>query len=362
MNPHTDEVLEGLRPRMKAARVTHVRRMMACLAMVPILGLSAVAMAADEPTFEAAGNGEEGADAPDVDLSDIGDAGGDVADNDDTSGNDETGDDGDEPKEPQEQTKVLSLGPLGEAEVVIEADGAFELAHADLGEGWEVYSIDVTDDGIRIVVKKGNVVKVITITQGFHDELQVDISDLVIPTTTTTTTTVPYELPPVVTDRFTATVEGRGSFIVEREGETLWVGNVSPNEGCDYDIVKGEGWKVYVGSTNGEWVWYGKALINESGEVELHFWDEEPPFEPIYQWVEVPEVGAVQFKLWSDGLVYVKNWETGEGFGFYDYNGGDPAEVAKVDFEGEGALWIVEAWGNENGDELVWSVTDASPE
>ncbi len=59
MNPHTDEVLEGLRPRMKAARVTHVRRMMACLAMVPILGLSAVAMVADEPTFEAAGNGEE---------------------------------------------------------------------------------------------------------------------------------------------------------------------------------------------------------------------------------------------------------------------------------------------------------------
>ncbi len=39
---------------------------------------------------------------------------------------------------------MLSLGPLGEAEVVIEADGAFELAHADLGEGWEVYSVDST--------------------------------------------------------------------------------------------------------------------------------------------------------------------------------------------------------------------------
>ena len=38
MNPHTDEVLEGLRPRMKAARIAHVRRMMACLAMVPIIG------------------------------------------------------------------------------------------------------------------------------------------------------------------------------------------------------------------------------------------------------------------------------------------------------------------------------------
>ena len=47
MNPHTDEILEGLRPRMKAARVAHVRRMMACLAMVPILGVGAVAMAAD---------------------------------------------------------------------------------------------------------------------------------------------------------------------------------------------------------------------------------------------------------------------------------------------------------------------------
>ncbi|GJM37977.1 MAG: hypothetical protein DHS20C19_13440 [Acidimicrobiales bacterium] len=371
MNPHTDEILEGLRPRMKAARVGHVRRMIACLAMVPILGLGAAAMAADgadQPATETAHDGGDDADAPDHDLPDIGDADGDVHDapeSDDTDGDDDDGTDGDDTPEPvvaEEETKVLSLGPLGAAEVAVDGDG-FELLHTDLVAGWEIYSIDLTDDGIRIVIKKGDVIKIITIFEGVRDELQVDVSDLVIPTTTTTTTTttVKYDEPEPVVDRFEVVVEGKGSFIVEREGETLWVGNVSPNEGYDHDIIQGEGWKVYVGFTNGEWIWYGKALINDFGEVELHFWDEAPPFEPIYQWVEVEGVGAVKFKLWSDGLVYVKEWELAEGIGFWDYNQGSPAEIAKIDFEGDGILWIVEAWGNEEGG-LSVSKTNQSPE
>jgi len=365
MNPHTDEVLEGLRPRMQTARVAHVRRMIACLAIVPLVGFGAVAMAADTadpPAIETADGAPDNNDAPEVGLPDIGEAGGDVADVpvDETDEPDET-DKTDET--PEEQTKVLSLGPLGSAEVS-ETEGGFELLHTDLIEGWEIVQIDVTDDGIVLIIKKGDSLKVITITDGVRDEIDVQIDDLIIPTTTTTTTTTttaPPEPPEVIVDRFTVTVEGKGSFIVEREGETLWVGNVTANEGYDYDVVQGEGWKVWVRFTNGEWNWFGKALINDNGDVETHFWDEEPPFEPIYQWVEVPEVGAVKFKLWSDGLVYVKEWETGECCGFYDYNGGEPSEVAKVDFEGEGMLWIVEAWGNEDGG-LSYSVTDYSPE
>ena len=45
MNPHTDEILEALRPRMRTARVAHVRRLVAGLLIVPILGAGAAAMA-----------------------------------------------------------------------------------------------------------------------------------------------------------------------------------------------------------------------------------------------------------------------------------------------------------------------------
>lgn len=371
MNPHTDEILEGLRPRMQSARVAHVRRMVACVAMVPLLGFGAVAMAADgtdEPAIETADGAPTDDGAPEVDLPDIG-----TADDERDGSIDEDDEilaasiDDDDDEEPEDETRVLSLGALGSAEVA-ETEGGFELLHTDLVEGWEIVDVDVTDDGIVIIIKKGDSLKVVTITDGVRDEVDVKVEDLLFPTTTTTTTSTTTTAPPepsepseVITDRFTVTVEGRGSFIVEREGETLWVGNVTPNPGYDYEVVKAEGWKVWVKFTNGEWNWFGKALINDHGEVEQYFWDEEPPFEPIYQWVEVPEVGAVKFKLWSDGLVYVKEWELAEGYGFWDYNEGSPAEVAKIDFEGEGSLWIVEAWRNEEGG-LSYSITDASPE
>jgi len=360
MTPHSGEILDGLRPRMRKARVAHVRRMMAGLALVPLIGFGAVAMAADtaaDPELDVAGSGElDSPLAPKVDLPDIGDG--------DSAENETPVEEVDEA--PVKETKVLSLGPLGNAEAV-ETDGGFELLHADLVGGWEVHSVVVTDDGIVLVIKMGDSMKVITITDGVRDEVDVEVSDLVIPTTTTialpTTTTVKKHEPeptPTVVDRFEVVVPERGRFIVERDGDKLFVGDVTANDHYEYHIEKAEVWKVYVKFTNGDWVWYGKTLINDNGEVEQHFWDEESPFEPIFQWVEIADVGAVKFKLWSDGKVYVKEWQPAEGFGFYDYNGGEPSDVAKVDFEGDGVVWVVEAWGNEEGD-LIWSTTDASP-
>jgi hypothetical protein len=376
MNPQNEEILEGLRPRMQAARIAHVRRMIAGLFMVPLIGFGAIAMAAettDEPGLETAGDdgataGLAPAAAPEqTDPPDIGEADGDIAPA-DSAGAPTTTDAPDEvdDPEPEEQTKVLSLGPLGEAEVV-ETDDGFELLDTKLESGWEVLEVEVTDDGIVVAVTNGDVIKLINITPGVRNEIDVRITDLIIPTTTTTTapppppstTEKPREEPPAIVDRFVVDVSGKGTFVVERDGDTLWAGNVQPNEGLEGDVQVAEGWKVVVKFTNGEWNWYAKVLINDAGEVEQYFWDEQAAAEPIYQWVEVPGVGAVQFKLWSDGLVYVKNWETSPGYGFYDYNGGAGAEVGKIDFEGEGVLWIVEAWKNADGG-LSWSTTDAT--
>ena len=366
MNPHTDEVLEGLRPRMHTARVAHVRRMLAGLALVPLIGVGAVAVAAGgngTPASETAdGAPRDGDVAPDVARPDIGTAT-DLVGADEGGG--ERGATEVTEKSPEAETKVLDLGPLGTA-LISQSDGAFEFLHADLVAGWEVVRVDVTDAGIVIVVRKADALKVVTISAGVRDEIDVRIDDFVFPTTTTTTTTSTTTTakpspPPVTVDRFTVTVDGKGSFVVERQGGTLWVGEVSPNPGYDHEILQGEGPKVSVRFTNGEWVWYGKALINDAGEVEQHFWDEAPPFEPIYQWVEVPGVGAVKFKLWSDGLVYVKEGNPADGYGFSDHHQGQPAEVARVDFEGVGGHWTVEAWRNDDGG-LSYTVTDASTE
>lgn len=372
MNPQADDILEGLRPRMRTARVAHVRRLMAGIAMVPLIGFGAVAMAAgpaEEPSIETAESPDrEGDERQTVDLPDIGEADEDTASEDvaekdstETHSDSEADVAEDEKAEPADETKVLSLGPLGEAKV-LDSDGELELLDTDLESGWEVVNVEVGDDGIIVIIKKGDSIKIVTISNGVRGEVDVKVTDFFFPTTTTapptTTTEKHVEQPPVV-DRFVVEVPGKGSFVVEREGETLWVGNVEANEGYDYEIQQGEGWKVWVKFTNGEWNWYGKALINDHGEVEQHFWDEEPPFEPIHQWVEVPGVGAVKFSLSGDGLVTVKNWETAEGFGFWDYNQGEPAEIGKIDFEGEGVLWIVEAWRNEEGG-LSWSTTDAT--
>lgn len=371
MNPSNEEILEGLRPRMRQARVAHLRRLLAGLAVVPILGLGAVAMAADggdAPATETAGGGShDGGDAPDepaVDLPDIGEAGGDEAPEKkepepDPAPEPEKDED---PEEPEEQTKVLSLGELGVAEVAETGEG-LELVRTEMVEGWEIVSIDIVEDEIQIVVIRGDKIKMVVITPGVRDEIQARVIDVIIPTTTTTTTTTAKPKPEPVVERFVVEVPGKGAFVVEREGGTLWLGNVEVNEGLDYVVVKAEGPKVWVTFTNGEWKWHGKAFIDEQGKTQIHIWDEpaEVVVEPVYQWVEVGGVGAVQFKLHSNGLIQVVNSETAECCGFYDYNGGAKAEVGKVDFEGEGTLFIVEAWGTESR-EIVWEIADLSPE
>ena len=369
-----EEILEQLRPRMRAARIGHVRRLIAGLAIVPVLGFGAVAMAAngsEVPTTETASGIAESDAAPAVDLPEIGESAGDTAPDEapDVDGDDEDTTFDDEVAVPVTTTTLrvddgvyeVGLGALGWAEIEELDDGSFKVLSSDLVEGWEVVSAEFVDGKLVITITNGEQIKAITIKPGVRDELSVIIDEVIIPTTTTTTRKPPpVEPPPVVTDRIVVEVPGKGSFVVEREGETLFLGNVQPNEGYTYDIIKAEGWKVYVAFTDGSWIWYGKALINDDGVIEQHFWDEQKLPDPVYQWVEIPGVGAARFKLYNS-QIWVKALEAGEGFGAYDYNQGQPAATAKVDFEGEGALWIIDVWINEAG-EMAWSTTNASPE
>ena len=367
-NRDHDEILDALRPRMRHARIAHLRRLIAGLAVVPLLGIGAAAMAAsgaDEPDAQTASGSDAdgGGEVPDVALPDIGDAGGDEASAPEETvapDGDEDTDETDADVSSDEQTKVLSLGPLGSAEVTGTEDGGLELVHTDLVEGWRIVSIEVEDGKIVIVVTNGDKLKMITIAPGVRNEIDVRVVDVVIPPPPTTTTTTVKPPPGPVVDRFVVQVPGKGSFVVEREGETLFLGAVSPNEGYDYDVHMGEGWKVSVSFTDGRWRWYAKALINDDDRVELLFWDEEVLPEPVFQWVEVPAVGAVKFKLYHDGLIYVKEWVS-ECCGFNDYNEDVPGETAKVEFKGDGILWIIEVWKNGDGG-MSWSTTDLSPE
>ena len=353
MNDNTDQILEQLRPRLREARVSHVRRLGVALAVVPILGFGAVALASptsDDSTSVVASGANDGSPDQNDDLpnTDIGEAGGDAAE---ASAEEGSSDDGGQEangggpsNEAADGVFSLELENYGNAEVEIDDDGV-KLVEMDESEGWELIAFETTDDGVlKLVVKKGDTIKVITVASGLWDEIVIEVTDFDIPTTTTTRKHEPEPTPNVV-DRIVVEVSPAGSFVVEREGEILWGGNVQPNEGFDYDIIQAEGWKVHVVFWDGELLYHGKAWINDDGVLKTSTWIEEPQpeCEPVYQWVET-DGGSVKFKL-CDGQVTVKELAPAEGFGSYIYyEGGDGA---KVDFEGEGALYIVEAWAAE---------------
>jgi hypothetical protein len=357
MNEHTpqtdtDVILEQLQPRMRSARIAHVRRLIGGVALVPLLAVGAAAMSSagsDAPEIETAHTTTEDT-VPDVKLPDIGDAGGDEVE----GGNDKVEEVATTTTTaaPDDVVHAVDLGELGTAEVEETIEGEFKVLSYGLAEGWEVISAEFDGDYLIVVIAKGDLKKEITIKPGLRDEISVIIEE-VIPPTTTTAKPEPKPVPPVIVDRFVVEVPGKGSFVVEREGSTLWAGNVTANEGYTYDVIKAEGWKVYVGFSDGSHVWYAKALINDNNEVEIHHWDEAIAPEPVYQWVEIGGVGAAQFKL-ADGQIYVKELAPSAGFGAWDYNQGAPGTTAKVDFEGEGQIWFIDVWINEAGD-MAWT-------
>lgn len=364
MNEHTpqtetDAILEQLRPRMRSARVGHVRRLIGGVALVPLLAVGAAAMTSSDgggAEIETAHSAPEDT-VPDVELPDIGDADGDEAESVAAEVTDATTTTKapTTTAAPDEVVHAVDLGELGTAEVEETIEGEFKVLSYGLSEGWEVISAEFDGDHLVVVIANGDLEKEITIKPGLRDELSVIVEEIIPPTTTTEKPPPPptTEKPAVIVDRFVVEVPGKGSFVVEREGGTLWAGNVTVNEGYTYDVIKAEGWKVYVGFSNGEHIWYGKALINDNNEVEIHHWDEPIAPEPVYQWVEIGGVGAAKFKLY-DGQIWVKELAPGAGFGAWDYNQGAPGVTAKVDFEGEGVIWFIDIWIDENGD-MAWN-------
>ena len=361
----TDMILERLQPRMRAARVGHVRRLIGGVALVPLLAVGAAAMASSDgdPVETETAHSAPEAVAPDIELPDIGDAGGDEAGINEGSDTNED-DEADAPATvaapamtaaPDDVVYTVDLGEFGSAQVEETDDGGFAVLSYGLTEGWEVVSAEFDGEHLVVVIANGDLKKEITIKPGLRDELSVIVEEIIPPTTTTEKPPPPptTEKPHVIVDRFVVEVPGKGSFVVEREGDTLWAGNVTVNEGYEYDIIKAEGWKVYVGFTNGEHIWYGKALINDRGDVEIHHWDEPDVPDPVYQWVEIGGVGAAKFKL-HDGQIWVKELAPAEGFGAWDYNQGAPGVTAKVDFEGEGVIWFIDVWINGDGN-MEWT-------
>ena len=376
-----DHVLDGLRHRMRTARIRHVRFLGAVIAVVPLMGLGAVAFAQDgtgESISVASAGADDGPDdvADDGIGTDIGDADGDQqapaaegeeADDQADADVGESGkvaDEGAEPIEPEDTVHEVDVATYGVVKVLVGADG-LALIEALISEPWEFLGAETNDDGdLVIAVSDGETIKLITIGEGLWDEFHVRFDEFVVPTTTVKPEPRPEPRPepdpeprpePPVVDRVVLEVSPAGSFVAEREGDTLWGGNVQVNDGFGYDIISSEGWKVHVAFFNETTVFHGKVYINDDGVLKTRLWNEERVVEaePVYRWVEIPGVGAVQFKH-HDGLMYVVAIDAFEGFGSYIYNEVGEESV-KVDFEGEGQLWIVEAWAVEG--DIQWSTS-----
>lgn len=357
----TEQILEHLRPRMEAARLSHVRKVLATLAVVPLLGLTGVAVAAggDDGSAEietATSPVDDEIVEPDVSLPEIGAA--------------EDSDPADEAPEPVDDEivepitttttttttaapdpdapKRIELGGLGSVDVT-PTDGGFEVLAYGFSAGWEVLSSENLDGVLTIVVGDGEHMKVIAIEAGVRDEVTVTVEEVVIPTTTTTVKPEP-DPEPVVTESLVVEVPGKGSFSVNRDGDTLTIGSIDAVDGYEAVVEQSSGDRVYVGFYGSDHVWYGKALINDAGQVEQYLWDEALGPEPIYQWVEIAGIGQAKFEA-IDGEIRVFTIENADGAYGADHSA--DTQVAKVIFETEGPAYFIHAWVDENG-AIVW--------
>lgn len=347
-----------------------------CAVTVGVGAVVLAATSADGPASERDGAVTDDASAaPDLGLAEIGDQpGGEVNLGDPAA---------DEP----EPAVAADAADTGVERVVAEADGPERISLGDLGsvmlgfgpdgidvigteliDGWTVESQVGVDGEIVLIVKRGDDLKAITIREGGPDGVTVAVEPLVIPappTTTTTTekpvtTTTTYVEDPAVAERITVEAPGNGAFVAERIGpeKLAFVGMVTVAAGLEYEVIDDHSWKVVVRFSDGTTDTYAKAYIDDDGSIQQYVWTEPTPMEPVYQWIEVPEVGAVQLKLWSDGLIYVKEWYS-ECCAFFDTNEGEPGETARVGFEGDGISVVIEAWSTADG-QLEWVVDDGA--
>jgi hypothetical protein len=372
-----DQVLEGLRPRMRAARIRQVRFIGAIVAIIPILGLSAVAFAqtGGGASVSVASGGDERSEGTDEDTADgvgtdIGDAGdeqpADEPDSEQPEGTEEPDEQKDdepeavesEPVEPQNLIHDVEVATFGVVKVRVGDEGV-TLVEAIISEPWEFVGAETNEEGDLVVkVTDGESIKLITIGEGLWDELHVKFDDFVPPTTTTTTIKPepkpePPPPPPVV-DRIVLQVPPAGSFVVEREGEVLWAGNVQPNEGFEYDIIKAEGWKVQVAFFSETTIYHGKAWISEDGRLLTETWSEAKPPPAVTKWAEISCVGAAQFKL-QEGLILVTAVEKAAGItASWPESWVESAAVTFVRTE-TGESWTIEAWPIEGQIQTAWS-------
>lgn len=376
-----DLILEDLRPRMRKARVGHVRRMSAALAVLPVLGLGAAALAGGDTgsTVTAAGGGSDGENQIRTDeaafvTGEPARSGGGLPDDPSDAPADARSDDPPEEEHAAGKTEagdpngavaageeLVELASFGEAKVRIEQDGTLVLVEVIADDGWDVLGVDDTGEGdLVITLSDGDVVKIITIESGLWHEIHVRVDDPVEPRPAPAPAPPPAAEPepeppsePIV-DRIVLEVSPAGSFVVEREGGSLWAGNVQPNPGFEHDIILSQGWEVHVAFFDPGFVHHGRAWIDDDGGLRTKVWSEERQAvpAPVTQVVEVPGAGVVKLS-YHDGLMHVDDIGPAEGFSSYVYN--EVGETVKVDFEGEGQLWIVEAWAVEGV--IRWTIS-----
>ncbi|RMH85142.1 MAG: hypothetical protein D6683_01400, partial [Actinomyces sp.] len=150
----------------------------------------------------------------------------------------------------------------------------------------------------------------------------------------------PTPAPEPVVDRVVISTDG-GSVVVEREGAVLFAGALEPAAGVRGDIVIGEGPEVKVLFTDGSTRWWARAWIDEAGVLRTDTAREtvEPPAEPVLVWAEIPGVAAVHLKA-LDGLVWIVEVAPQPGYGPWITRDGDTS--VRIEFEGNGELWVLE--------------------
>jgi hypothetical protein len=241
--------------------------------------------------------------------------------------------DGVEDNTKEADVRVVELGLIGSASVVVTNEGV-TLGEVWLAPGWDAELVELAESpGITVVLTSAKV----TLLARINPELEVQLKDI---------TPEPKEEEPEIQTRKEISVGDAGRVVVEREGDKLWLAILSTHEYFDGVIVSSTGTKVHAYFTNDGFEHNVRAWI-KGAKIKHETWIVEPK---IASYDGTVSCGFGNVGVLVEGnIARVKSVQEVEGIEAVIKI--EVGEWVRVKFFVEDEVWVLDAFGN--GEEVL---------
>ncbi len=355
-NERLDGLLDQMRPRMVAARRSHLHRLAGIAILVPGLLLGGGAAWATTRADDGGAAVEVAGPATEQNAEES------VLDEVETAPESETNDE--DPAEPEAPTDVVmtaSLGLAGTADYT-RHDDVLVLGKVETNDGWTATVLAAEAPTLVIFLEHESGSQLVA-SIGRDDEGE-PVVRLVTPRsepepepTTEPTPEPEADQPeqsetPAVETRKEIDVNGYGRVVVERDGNaaTLWIGILSTAEGWQSKVLVEHGEVVKAKFFNEQYIKTVKAWAGDDGRIHHEILVDERAQQPEPQMrkeIDVNGYGRVVVERDSNGLLWIAILSTAEGWQSQVLV--QHGEVVKAEFFDEQYIKTVKAWVGDDG-------------